>query len=134
MAVMVGAKKRMHQIPRFRADIPVVFAAMSKHSFCYRMFVTRYILESGRIPLTIFTLYDYFLLDTVNRKFMIEANNVLVSRSDELWVFGPVSEGVAKEISVAESLEKPVRYFAIKKPHRIVEIQSSQVEYESDME
>lgn len=65
---------------------------------------------------------------------MIEANNVLVSRSDELWVFGPVSEGVAKEISVAESLEKPVRYFAIKKPHRIVEIQSSQVEYESDME
>lgn len=122
------------RIPKFRADIPVVFAAMSKHSFCYRMFITRYILEKGQIPLTIFTLYDYFLLDTVDRKFMIEANNVLVARSDELWIFGPVSEGVAKEIRVAESLGKPVSYFAIKKPHRIVKIQKSQVEYEEGIE
>ncbi len=98
------------------------------------MFITRYILEKGRIPLTIFTLYDYFLLDTVDRKFMIEANNVLVARSDELWIFGPVSEGVAKEIRVAESLGKPVSYFAIKKPHRIVKIQKSQVEYEEGIE
>ena len=120
--------------PKFRADIPVVFAAMSKHSFCYRMFITRYILEKGRIPLTIFTLYDYFLLDTVDRKFMIEANNVLVARSDELWIFGPVSEGVAKEIRVAESLGKPVSYFAIQKPHRIVKIPKSQVEYEEGIE
>ncbi len=110
------------KIPRFRLDIPVVFAAMSKHSFCYRMFITRYILERKRIPLTIFTLYDYFLLDTVDRKFMIEANNVLVARSDELWVFGPISEGVAKEISVADALGKPVRYYEIRRPHRIVRI------------
>lgn len=87
-------------------------------------------LEQGRIPLTIFTLYDYFLLDTVNRKFMIEANNVLVARSNELWVFGPISEGVLKEISVAESLGKPIRYFAIKKPHHIVNIPKSKAEYE----
>lgn len=65
---------------------------------------------------------------------MIEANNVLVARSDELWIFGPVSEGVAKEIRVAESLGKPVSYFAIKKPHRIVKIPKSQVEYEEGIE
>lgn len=128
-------EKRKKQVkPRFRADIPVVFAAMSKRSFCYRMFITRYILEAKRIPLTVFTLYDYFLLDTVDRKFMIEANNVLVARSNELWVFGPVSEGVAKEICVAESLGKPIRYFAIKKPHRLVEISKSQVQYERGVE
>ncbi len=132
---MIATGKRKTQArPRFRADIPVVFAAMSKRSFCYRMFITRYILETKRIPLTVFTLYDYFLLDTVDRKFMIEANNVLVLRSDELWIFGPVSEGVAKEICVAESLGKPIRYFAIKKPHRIVEISQAQVEYESGVE
>lgn len=127
-------KKKNGVKPKFRADIPVVFAAMSKRSFCYRMFITRYILESKRIPLTVFTLYDYFLLDTVDRKFMIEANNVLVARSNELWVFGPVSEGVAKEICVAESLGKPIRYFAIKKPHRLVEISKSHVEYERGVE
>lgn len=125
---MSGSEK--HTCPCFRADIPVVFAAMSKHFFCYRMFITRYVLKKGKIPLTIFTLYDYFLLDTVDRKFMIEANNVLVSRSDELWVFGPVSEGVANEIEVAKSLGKPIRYYAIQKPYRITRISEKKVCYE----
>lgn len=127
-SVAKNTKKTLR--PKFRADIPVVFAAMSKRSFCYRMFITRFVLEKGRIPLTIFTLYDYFLLDTVDRRFMIEANNVLVARSNELWVFGPISEGVLKEIAVAESLGKPIRYFAIKKPHRIVSIPKAKAEYE----
>ncbi len=56
-------------------------------------------------------MYSYFLLDTVGRQALISANNQLIRRSDELWVFGPISTGVQKEVELAKSLNMPVKYF-----------------------
>lgn len=113
-----------------RGKIPIVFAAMSKHFFCYRMFITKYVLEQGKIPISMFTLYDYFLLDTVDRQFMIESNNALVMRADELWVFGPISTGVQAEIDIAAEYKKPIRYYDVVRSNTIVEIAEDAIRYE----
>lgn len=91
----------------------VVFAAMSKHNFYLREYIIKFILESGCTPMSAFMMYSYFLLDTVDRQKLIDANNDLIRRSDELWVFGDVSDGVKMEIDLARRLGLPVKNFSI---------------------
>jgi hypothetical protein len=93
---------------------PVVFAAMSKRSFFLREHVVRFVLKQGYTPTCAFMMYSYFLLDTVDRKLLISANNDLIKRSDELWVFEEISDGVREEIKLAKKLEIPVKYFKAK--------------------
>jgi len=89
----------------------VIFAAMSKKSFYLREHVIKFILEKGYTPTCAFMMFSYFLLDTVDRKTLIDANNQLIMRSDELWVFGPVSDGVGQEIKLARKLGQRIKYF-----------------------
>ena len=42
---------------------------------------------------------------------LICANNELVARSDELWSFGRISDGVEHEIILARELKMPVKFF-----------------------
>lgn len=42
---------------------------------------------------------------------MRNGNNELISRSDALWVFGPIADGVLFEISMAYELKIPIRFF-----------------------
>jgi len=90
----------------------VVFAAMSKRSFYLREHIVKFILEHGYTPTCAFMMFSYFLLDTVDRTQLIAANNDLIRRSDELWVFGPISSGVFEEIKLARQLGQPVKYFS----------------------
>ena len=110
---------------------PLVYTAMSKHLFYYRMFISKYVLEQGYVPMNPFMVFDYFLLDTVDRDLVRLGNTNLLKRADELWVFGPISNGVAAEIQVAEAAHKPIKYFKIEKPHRIVAIEKEAAETEA---
>ena len=114
-------------------DKPLVYTAMSKHLFYYRMFISAFVLEQGGVPLNPFMIFDYFLLDTVDRDLVREGNNNLVKRCDEIWIFGTVSNGVLAEIQIANGQGKTVRYFAIEKPHKIVEADKTEVELEPDI-
>ncbi len=114
-------------------DKPLVYTAMSKHLFYFRMFVSKFVLENGGVPLNPFMIFDYFLLDAVDRDLVREGNNNLVKRCDEIWVFGAVSNGVLAEIQIANQQGKTVRYFAIEKPHNIVETGKDSVELEDDI-
>ena len=89
----------------------VVFAAMSKKAFYLREHIVKYVLESGYTPTCAFMMFSYFLLDTVQRDHLISANNELIHRSDELWVFGDISDGVKAEINFAKTLGLPIKYF-----------------------
>jgi hypothetical protein len=111
----------------------LVYTAMSKHLFYYRMFISKFVLEHGAVPLNPFMLFDYFLLDSVDRDRVREGNNNLVMRADEVWVFGPVSNGVLAEVTLAKKSGKRVRYYAIEKPHAIVSIDKDSVEMEPDV-
>ncbi len=56
-----------------------------------------------------------------------------MKRCDEIWVFGAVSNGVLAEIQIANEQGKPVRYFMIEKPHKIVETTKDNIELEAEV-
>lgn len=108
----------------------LIYSAHSKHYFFFREHISKYILDQGQVPLNPFMIFSYFMLDSVERNLIREANNTIVRKSDELWVFGPISDGVLVEIKLAESLGKPVRYFDIVNSKDIVEISKEGAKYE----
>ena len=114
-------------------DLPLVYAAMSKHLFYFKTHISKFIVENGGVPLNPFMIYDYFLLDSVDRDSVRKGNNTLVRKSDEIWVFGPVSNGVLAEIKIAQAEGKPLRYFTVVKSRTIVEIHSNEVEMEDEV-
>lgn len=122
-----------HEALNLTEDKKLVYTAMSKHIFYYRMFISKYVIEQQGIPLNPFMIFDYFLLDTIDRDLIREGNNNLVKRADELWVFGQISNGVLAEIKIAKSLNKPIKYFKIEKPHNIISIQKNDVEMEDEV-
>ena len=112
---------------------PLIYTAHSKHLFYFRAHISKFVLEQGGVPMNPFMLFDYFLIDSVNRDTVRGANNSIVSKADELWVFGNVSNGVLAEIMLAQKHGVPVTYFAIEKPHAIVPTTPEQVQMEDDV-
>jgi hypothetical protein len=111
----------------------LVYTAMSKHYFYFRMHISQYVLQQGKVPLNPFMLFDYFLLDSIDRDVVRDANNSVVRRADELWVFGPISNGVLAEIKMAQLLSKPIHYFKIDKSYKIVRIPVELTEMEVEV-
>jgi fructose-bisphosphate aldolase class 1 len=122
-----------HKAMKLQDDKSLVYTAISKHYFYYRMFISKYVIEQHKVPLNPFMIFDYFLLDTVDRDLIREGNNNLIKRCDELWVFGPISNGVLAEIKIAQKMSKEIKYFKIVKPHKIVPIAKQEVEMEEDV-
>ena len=98
---------------KFQTENTVVFAAMSKRNFYLREHIIKFILNEGHTPTSAFMMYSYYLLDTAERCNLIKANNDLIRRSDELWVFENISDGVQKEIDLANELGMPIKYFKL---------------------
>ncbi|PIR74259.1 MAG: hypothetical protein COU35_03125 [Candidatus Magasanikbacteria bacterium CG10_big_fil_rev_8_21_14_0_10_47_10] len=113
---------------------PIIFAAHSKASFYFRAHISKFILEQGGVPINPFMSFDYFLTDSIDRDIVREANNNLVRISEELWVFGPIADGVLAEIQQAKKQEKSIRYFNIVKSRDIVETSSSDAIMEEGLE
>lgn len=95
------------------SGMPLVFTAQSKRFFYCRDAVCEYVLENGGLPVNPFRVFDYFLGDRVNRDLIRQGNNQLIRTCDELWVFGPVADGVLFELFYAAHVGKPVRFFTI---------------------
>ena len=114
-------------------DKPLVYTAMSKHLFYFRMFISVFVLKNGGVPLNPFMVFDYFLLDTVDRDLVREGNNNLVKHCDEIWVFGDVSDGVLAEVQIANEQGKKVRFFRVDKSKNIVETDKDSVDLEDDI-
>ena len=85
----------------------LVYVAMSNKSFYWRAHIQKFVLVSP------FMLFDYYLMHTVDKDVVREAMNNLLSRSDEVWVFGRLSLGVKVQVGIAKRLNKSVRYFDI---------------------
>lgn len=111
----------------------LVYTAISKHYFYFRTHISRYVLKNDKVPLNPFMLFDYYLLDTVDRDLIRNANNSLVRRADQIWVFGPISNGVLAEILLAQKSGKAISYFKIEKSSLITPIETKEVELEPDV-
>jgi len=114
-------------------DKKLIYTAMTKHLFYFRMFISRFVVEQGGVPLNPFMIFDYFLLDSVDRDAVRAGNNTIVTRSDEIWVFGPISNGVLAEINLAKETGKPLRYFNVVKSKDIVEVTKEDMEFEDEV-
>ena len=112
----------------------VVYTAISKHLFYFKEHISKFVLEQNCISLNPYMLFNYFLLDTVDRNKIRQANNNLARISDEIWVFGKISDGVLAEIKIAKESGKPIRYFKIIESREIKEIQKEDVEFEEGLE
>ena len=106
------------------------YTAMSSKLFYYKTHISKFVLENSIIPLNPFTSFDYFLVDLVDRKHILEANFKLVSLSDELWTFDKISDGVQAEILMAKEKEKKVRNFKLIDKKEIKEINENELEFE----
>jgi hypothetical protein len=94
--------------------LPLVYTAQSKQFYYCRDSVCEFVLRRGAVPLHPFRAFGYFLDDRVDRDVVRTANDVVVRRVDEIWVFGEaLADGVLHEIELARSLGKPVRFFSI---------------------
>ncbi len=76
-----------------------------------RSAISQFVLENGQTPISPFLNFDYNLSGLVHKDLIRIANNTMIGRSDETWVFGEVSDGVLVEIYIARSRSKKVRYF-----------------------
>lgn len=110
----------------------LIYTAFSKRNFYFKSFISKFVIEKGELPLNPFMLFDYFLLDSVDRDSIRDCNNQIVLRVDEVWVFGEISNGVAAEIQLAKKTGKPLRYFEIIESKEIKEIKENNTRIEFD--
>lgn len=93
------------------------------------MLISKFVLEKGNCPINPFTNFDYFLCELVSRDLIRQANNFLIKKCDEIWVFGEISNGVLKEIKLAQ----PIKYFDTREPKRIREISEKEIKLEVEI-
>jgi len=112
----------------------IVFIAMSKYVFYFRRHAVKIVLEKNRTPISQFGIFDYFLTDWIDRDLVRRANNNLIKMSDEMRVFGPISDGVLAEIKIVKKMNKPIKYFKIiNSSSAVQEITKDEVEFEDDL-
>lgn len=110
--------RNAYQVPSFVKEscvgpMPVVFTAQSKAFFYCRDAICEFVLKQGLLPINPFRVFEYFLGDRVDRDLVRQGNNQLIALADEVWVFGPISDGVLFEVVRARRLHKPVRLFSV---------------------
>lgn len=113
----------------------IVYTAQSKQYFYCRDAVCQFVFERQAIPLNPFRMFDYFLGDRVERDDIRAANNAVISRCDEVWVFGDtLADGVLLEIALAAQKGKPIRYFTINNSaDRIEELSPESLRFEAEV-
>jgi len=122
-----------HQALDLTDNKKFVFTAMSKHFFYFRMHISKFVFDQNYIPLNPFMIFDYFLLDTVDRDVIRNANNNVMKKADELWIFGDISNGVLAEIKMAKEWNMPVRYFKIHEHTTILPIEIKDIVMEEEV-
>ena len=126
-------EKFEHKALNLNQKIKTVFIAMSKHLFYFRRHAVKFVLEQDYAPISPFGIFDYFITDGVDRDLVRRANNNLIRISDEVWIFGPISDGVLAEIKIVKSIGKPIKYFKVINSKDIKEISKQEVEFEEDL-
>lgn len=112
-----------------------MFTAQSKRSFYCREAVCEFVFSRGGIPMNPFMAFGYFLSDRADRDAVRRANDTLLRRSDQLWVFGrDLANGVLHEISVAAESGMPIRFFTVDdRPEAIEELHVDALHFEEEV-
>ncbi len=113
----------------------IVFTSHSSRNSHHSIMICKYVFEKGHIPINLFNLYGYFLHGLVDRKKIFHANNKILEKCDEVWVFGEITEGVKLEIELARKGNIPIKFFKLKRRKtediEIQEISENEIEYDN---
>ncbi|MFC1877732.1 hypothetical protein ACFL2E_10755 [Thermodesulfobacteriota bacterium] len=117
------------------AQLVIIFTAQSKLHFYCRDAICEFVFNQGAVPVNPFRLYEYFLGDRVDRDRIRQANNNLIRKCDELWVFGEtIADGVLFEILYAKKLKMPVKYYTVdSRADLIKEISENELKFEEEV-
>ena len=123
-----------HVAMDLQEDKKVVFTAQSCKNFHQRMLICKHVFEQNAVPVNPFNLFGYFLYELVDRDLVRSANNNLLKRCDELWVYGEISDGVLAEIKMFTKMGRPIKYFDISRlPNEVKEVSISDVVFEDSI-
>lgn len=98
-------RRKIYVASQYAGDVNAnVMAAIS---YCRR------VINEGYMPVASHLLYPQILNDNDpdERELGLMFGLALLRDCDEVWVFGTVSQGVAREIEEAKRLKKQIRYF-----------------------
>ena len=98
-------RRKIYVASRYAGDVDANVAAAIR--YCRR------VIDEGHMPIASHLLYPRILDDgnPHERELGLLFGLALLRLCDEVWVFGAVSPGVAREIEEAERLKKRLRYF-----------------------
>ncbi len=98
-------RRKIYVASRYAGDVDANVAAAIQ--YCRR------VIDAGHMPIASHLLYPRILNDDNpnERELGLLFGLALLRLCDEVWVFGAVSPGVAREIEEAERLKKRLRYF-----------------------
>lgn len=108
----------------------LVFTSFSKSNFYLRSTFSTFVLNQKQTPINPFLNFEYNLSGTVDKDLIRIANNTMIKKCGQLWVFGSVSDGVLMEIYLAQKQGRKVHYF-IAKDDKFNEISKSDVTLEN---
>lgn len=96
-----------------RTHRKMVYVTHSKSWFFAREVVMQFAVRQGVAAVNPFMNYGFYMNGTVDKDEVIECCHQIIRTSDELWVFGPVSEAILTDIAVAVMERTEVRFFSI---------------------
>lgn len=98
-------RRKIYVASRYAGDVDANVAAAV--TYC------RHVIDEGYMPVASHLLYPQILNDNnpEERELGLLFGLSLLAVCDEVWVFGTVSPGVAREIEEAKRLKKQIRYF-----------------------
>ncbi len=98
-------RRKVYVASKYAGDVDANVAASI--TYCRR------VIDAGYMPVASHLLYPQILNDSdpSERDLGLLFGLALLRMCDEVWVFGTVSPGVAKEIEEAKRLKKQIRYF-----------------------
>lgn len=102
---------RIRQGKRTRRKM--VYVTHSKSWYYAKEIVMQYAVKQGVAAVNPFMNYGFYMNGSVAKDEVIECCHQLIRTSDELWVFGPVSEAILTDIAVAVMEGKEVHFFSI---------------------
>jgi hypothetical protein len=104
-----------HPAARLLERRPLVFTAHSAETAYLRERICAFVLDREAVPVNPWMLGGYFLYGLVDKDDIRRANNNLLMRADELWVFTvpgeSMADGVQVEIDWAMAHDVPVHTF-----------------------
>lgn len=98
-------RRKIYVASKYAGDVDANVAAAI--TYCRR------VIDEGYMPIASHLLYPQILNDNdpEERELGLMFGLALLRTCDEVWVFGEVSAGVAREIEEAKRLNKRLRYF-----------------------